>query len=383
MRVLLGPRIRPGSVRPAVFGNSAGDPPPEFPAWRQGQAVGEWREIANSSLSSVAPTHNPNNKPLVWRIAPWCGLAVDTTRNVVWSLANGGHNDYHGNEVYRLDLSQNAPVWQEWFPSDPTLPTQYDAARYPSGRPASCHTYYSQHYIPFRDRVVRFGALAVATSGNSFRVLDGWIPTVAQGESGWEDPSTYPDIPALGTIPPPTCCDPDTGDVYLFRANYEVLRWSRASNTWQGVNNGFPPAVFEDRPCAYDTARDRILVFSRPDNFAYTFDPATGQFTLRTLSGSDASAISGSSSGAGMVYVPAIDTYLYRRGAAGGAVYAINPATFEVTQLSTTGGSGVPATDTISGNPENVYTKWLYVPAYGGIFYYPRHSANCWFLRVH
>lgn len=110
MRVLLGPRPRPGRVVHVRGASQPGSGGP-LPAWRQGQAVGEWRQLSGTSLSSVTPTNNPNNKPLAMRIDPWCGLAVDTTRNVVWSLASGGHDDYHGNEVYRLDLSADAPAW--------------------------------------------------------------------------------------------------------------------------------------------------------------------------------------------------------------------------------------------------------------------------------
>lgn len=84
---------------------------------------------------------------------------------------------------------------------------------------------------------------------------------------------------------------------------------------------------------------------------------------------------------AGMVYVPALDAYLFRRGAAGGAVYRIDAGTFETTALSTTGGSGVPVAP--AGIVENVYTKWLYVPDYGGCIYLPGTSNNAWFLRVH
>lgn len=229
---------------------------------------------------------------------------------------------------------------------------------------------------------MRFGALAPSSIGGVFSVLDGWNPTVSQGAVGWEASTTYPDIPSINTVPPATCCDPDTGDVYVIDANYYVYKWTRSTNTWSNVEQQYPPDTFRDRPSAYDTTRDRILGFVT-GNAAYTFDPATGLFTSRTLTGADASAISSSSTGAGMVYVPALDAYLYRRGAAGGTVYVIDASTFAVSQFSTTGGSGIPAVAAISGNPENVYTKWLYVPDYGGIFYYPSHAANCWFLRVH
>lgn len=384
MRVLSGPRLRLGAgvrVRAsrARGGSSSGGG--SYPAWRAGQAVNEWREISGSNLSAVTPTNNPNNKTLTYRMDAWSGLALDHTRNVIWSLANGGHDDYHGNEVYKLDLSVDSPAWVEWFPSDASLSAPYNAARYPSGRPASCHTYYCQQYIAQRDRVIRFGATAASTIGNSFGAVDGWNPTVAQGSNGWDDSSTYPDVPSIDLTAWAVAQNPDTGDVYVFMSNQHVSKWTQATNTWSTVSSGWPPYGFDDRPAAYDTARNHILCFANGGGGAHTFDPATGLFTARTLTGADAASVTGASSGAGMVYVPALDAYLFRRGAVGGAVYRIDANTFETTALSTTGGSGVPVAP--AGLLENVYTKWLYVPDYGGCIYLPGTNNNAWFLRVH
>lgn len=373
----------------AAFGAGAADspppPPPSVPAWRSGQAVNEWREISGSNLSAVTPTNNPNNKQLNMRMDPWCGLGFDRTRNVVWSLANGGHDDYHGNEVYKLDISVDAPAWVEWFPSDASLSTPYNAARYPSGRPASAHTYYCHQYIAQRDRVIRFGATAASSIGNSFGAVDGWNPTLAQGVNGWDSSSTYPDIPSPDLTEWAVAQDPDTGDVYVFMSNQRVSKWTQASNTWSTVSNGFPPDAFNGRPAAYDTTRDRILCFTYTGGAGgvYTFDPGTGLFTQRTLGGADAAAVTGASSGAGMIYVPALDAYLFRKRAAGATVHRIDAGTFEVTALSTTGGASVPAAPDQSGSNENVYTRWMYVPDYSGVLYVPAPASNAWFLRVH
>ena len=163
-------------------------------------------------------------------------------------------------------------------------------------------------------------------------------------------------------------------------SNQRVSKWTQSTNTWSTVSSGFPPDAFNGRPAAYDTSRDRILCFANGGG-AYTFDPATGAFTARTLTGAAASSVTGASTGAGMVYVAALDAYLFRRGAAGGAVYSINASTFEVTSLSTTGGASVPVAP--QSIVENVYTKWLYVPTYGGCVYIAGTNANAWFLRLH
>jgi hypothetical protein len=55
----------------------------------------------------------------------------------------------------------------------------------------------------------------------------------------------------------------------------------------------------------------------------------------------------------------------------------IDPDTFAVTQLATTGGGSVPST--LNGP----YNKFLYVPRLGGAVYVPSYSGNAWFLRLH
>jgi hypothetical protein len=369
-----------------VFGAfRASLPPPVLPLWRQGQTVNEWRELSSSSLSLVTPTYNPNSKPLNSRLDTWCGLGIDTSRNAIWSLANGGHDDWNGNEVYKFDLTANAPAWVEWLAGDSSLSSPHNAARYPSGRPSSCHTYFCNAYVPQRDRVIRFGATAAATVGNTFPAVDGWSPSVAQGVNGWDASSAYPDVTGADLTEWPVAVDPATGNVFVFMTNNSVRRWQESSNTWSEVNVGFPPASFIARPAAYDTTRDRILVWaSSSGNAPYTFDPATGTFTSRTLTGAAASAVLAMTVGPGMVYVPAIDAYLVRRGRiSGGTVYRVDASTFEATELSTTGGGSIPTTPDISGSPENVYGKWLYCPDYGCVIYVVGAATNVWALRVH
>lgn len=84
----------------------------------------------------------------------------------------------------------------------------------------------------------------------------------------------------------------------------------------------------------------------------------------------------------GLVYVPPIDKFLARANAAGSKVYAIDPATFAVTYLETTGGSSVPS-GVVHTNEEAVYNRWLYIPALGGIVYFPAAKSNAWFLRLY
>jgi hypothetical protein len=137
--------------------------------------------------------------------------------------------------------------------------------------------------------------------------------------------------------------------------------------------SGTPPVGFYAQS-AFDTARNRIFVLSSQDHHIYTLGD---KWSTVTIGGANQGNVKVSS--AGMVYVPALDLFLLRKGGSGGTIYQINPGTFEATTYLTTGGASIPAVE--GGN--DTYNKFLYVPRLGGAVYVPRYSGNAWFLRLH
>lgn len=355
------------------------------PTWRQGLAVNQWVQISGSAMSSTPPTVNPGGSyGESARMDAWCGFCIDTRSSTVWSLANGGHTDYYGNEVLKFDLSANSPTWVEVRASDSAGAVTSNSTHYTTGRPASSHTYYTKTFIEARNRAMRFGVGAVATSGNPHKAVDGFDCTVAQGVNGWDAAGTYPSLPGSGTMysGEAICKNTNTEDVYFFYNNQTVWRWNQTSNTWTQINNGWPDIAPVDTAVAFDSNRNRVFLLRPDTGNHHTFDPATGLFTSRTLTGT-VSAINAANVGIGMIYEPTLDAYLVRLRAAGGTVYSINASTFAVTAMTTTGGTTIPATANISGTPENVYTRFLYCPELSGVVYFPHYSANAWFLRTH
>lgn len=81
--------------------------------------------------------------------------------------------------------------------------------------------------------------------------------------------------------------------------------------------------------------------------------------------------------GNALVYDPLLDVFLYRTPDAGGAVYRINPQTFSVDTLTTTGGTQLLA------STNGVWTRFLYAPQLKGIVYVPTYSDGIWFLRTY
>lgn len=352
-------------------------PSPGEPLWRQGQAVNAWREIDGSSLSLCPPTVNPGGMtgPSA-KLDAWNGLSIDSRSSTVYAAGNGGHGDYLGNEVNCISLDDDEPAWIEFYRSSSGFDTPNSGPRYSDGTPVSIHGYWSQQFIESRNMAMRFGLGGGSTDGGSPDNIDGFDITVGVGNDGW---SALEDFPSWIAYTPDTsiCKDPTTEDVYCFYANYGVYKWTNATNQVSAVNNGYPPDTMGQAAAVFDPLRSHIFLAN--DRGAWTFDPSTGVFTGRTLSGPAAAGVMTGQNG--IVYEPELDRYLILHivGANNVAVYVVHPTTFECTVLSTTGGSPPAGTS----GAQQPYSKFLYVPKHAGCIWFPLYAENGWFLRTH
>jgi hypothetical protein len=344
-----------------------------MPSWRQGQAVGEWREVSGTALSS-APVSVQTHPTLgstgpVSKVIAWNGFAVDTRDSSIYSAANGGHMDYAGNEVNRLRLSDNAPSWSEPRAATPTSQVRSNTSHYADGRPSARHTYYGSVVNEQRSRVMLFSGARWGDGGSLFN-LDGY--NIGAGD--WDTARTYSDGPS-STLGPyngwATVGHQASGDIYAV-ANYSVLRWSNASNSWARLSN--TPMYGQYAASAVDTRRNRILVVGGNGNDHGYYDIASNTAANVTFSGSAAGSLSGD--GNGLVYDPLLDAYLLRKDGAGGTVYRINAQTFAVDTLPVSNGAAVPA------STNGVWTRFLYVPKLKGVVYFPSYGSGAWFLRT-
>lgn len=80
--------------------------------------------------------------------------------------------------------------------------------------------------------------------------------------------------------------------------------------------------------------------------------------------------------GNGMIYEPILDKYLFTKGSTNPVIYRIDPETFYVDTLTSTGGAAIPSTT------NGVWTRFLFVPQLKGIVYFPTYDGNFWFLRT-
>jgi hypothetical protein len=345
-----------------------------MPTWRQGLAVGQWTQIANTALSSApmaVQTYpqlgatGPDSK-----VIAWTGFSIDTRDSSVYSAANGGHNDYAGNEVNRIRLSDNIPAWTEPRAATPASTVVASSSYYADGRPTSRHSYYGSVFNEVRNRAMTF---AGSQYGNGYLTMtvDGFSPTAGD----WDAAGTYPGVPsAFGAGQGcAVASERSTGNVYTF-CGWSIDRWNSGSNTWTkmiGSSGIYGVAA----AAAFDTRRNRILVVGGSNNEHSVYDVATSTVQIVSFTGPGAGVLSGT--GNGMVYDPLLDAYLYRTGQAGATVYRINAQSLTVDTLPTSSGSSPPA------STNGVWTRFLYVPQLKGVAYIPAYPGGVWFLRTY
>lgn len=352
-----------------------------WPAWRKALARWEWKQIPGSDLSSVVP--NPRVPgSLSARIDAWNGLAADTRNNRLYSAANGGHADYSGNEVVELDLASAAPAWRMLrapTPAESIVASDYNkriyADYYLDGRPASTHTYYALQFIASRNAIFKFGAGSLWGTGNE----SNWkTDAFSLASSDWYGAGAWPDIMDShgGNIATPVCKNPQTEEVYVATPG-NLRRFDPASGSYATLAS-WPEnssAVYA-RACAVDPVRNRVVFFGdvyRMPTGGLVYNVATNSMSRIDFTGS-ASDITAQAYHYAW-YEAKIGRFLLKT-TSGDKVYSIDPDSFVVAQISTTGGTSMP--DAANG----VQTRWQRLPNLGGYAYYPRSGSGVWFLAV-
>ncbi|MGH7178220.1 MAG: hypothetical protein ACREJC_12640 [Tepidisphaeraceae bacterium] len=288
-------------------------------------------------------------------------MGFDTRDSTLYCVANGGHWDYSGNEVDAIRLSADAPQWVERLAPSSNVGGG-NQFYYPDGRPSSRHTYYTEHCIEARNRVMTFGAPSIWGDGGGGPVVDGWNMITSQ----YDPAGTYPSAPFIPTAGAAACKDPATENVYVLSPNAQLMRWNQAANTWTTISNYWETSGYV-AASACDTTRNRIL-----------WVDIGGAGWLLNLSDNSSQSVGGLVGGGahGMVYVPELDAYLLRQDGSGSTVFRINASTFAVNSSPVTGGSGIQSSE------NGVYNRFVYAPRLGGVVYCAAYNGNIWFLRT-
>jgi hypothetical protein len=403
-----------------------------LPAWRRNQAIGEIREISGTKMNPSLPNVNIVEDLVGWdhdianpiggrysnRLDGYCGWTFDERRSTGWTAAAGGHGDYWGNEMANIDLRKDRPTWFLYHPGSngPVLdyassnePAPAWRTRYADGLPASRHTYAMTQFLGRHNRAVTTGG-SISSPGTPFQDTDGFDVDAGVGVNGWSELYAYPGGqggvgPATwsggGAIIAATCVkDPRTEKIYTFsHTRLHILTPSVTGPipgvAGSGATYSYLPLSWDsaysyaEGAAAVDTKRNKILWThgyglnskSKP----YTFDLTSGTLDAQhTYTGSAAAALATVPSSCGVVYEPFLDRYLLRGPDAGAAIYVIHPETFDVSLLTTSGATDIPAqAGSGAEGYTGVYNKWAYVPHLRGVVYVVGAGFNLRFIRTH
>lgn len=354
-----------------------------LPAWMSGKAVGEWFQISGTELagSAGAPgsTSGDTASSAAKRVYAYCGMAVKDSE--LWLLANGGHNDYSGNEVSSIDLAQDTPAWELRASKSPTPAA--DVRYYADGKPSARHTYWYNHWVPQRNRLMMFGnRFAWGTPVSFSDQVDGFNPDTDtwDAEGTWAAGSGYC-----------TCVDPTTGNAYA--GGTSLVKWTQATDSWGTVATYGSSQVYGQ--LAFDATRNQLFNLAIGDAFgygggvvtAYKIDPSTGARTAITFNASagktafDALAAANGALTPALSYNADLDVFYYYNGwgASNRArIFVITPNSGAVWDIAVLPVSGVTPVESLNG----VMNKFQYVSALRGCVLLAQGVQDIYFIRT-
>ena len=350
-----------------------------LPTWRQGMAIGQWKQLASADISQVTPTVVPGGiTGYRARIEAWNGFAADVVNNVLYLGATGGHTDYAGNEVYTLDLNLATPQWVIRQQPSPASAYLDDKPYYSDGRPTSTHTYYTAWFIEQRAKFFKFsgGATWGPTGGGGTPHIDSWDPVT----NAWDAAGTNPDMGLSPTVESPTAKNFLTGDVYQLLFNDHLYRWNQQTNSVTDLGDaeagGHTFYDFNKSPSVVDTKNNRLLFLSDVAHAgaARVYNLSAKTWASQNITGPAASEVSKAES-QGMAYFDSCADKIVYKSTSGGMVYLVDPTTLNATILPTSGAA-------IPDPPTGVHTLFQYLPKLGGYAYQPTHGSKLYFLAT-
>lgn len=369
------------------------------PAWLQGKKVLEWVAIASTRqidsplvLSDLvaAGLTDGNWRDVGYGTNPLTGTftfsggALRRTDSMLMSFGGGGRT-WGGNEVRALPLQADAP---RWFclvkPSKAsgvwTNASNSRAFYNPDGTPVSRHSYCQAHHNAQRNELMVYGCGPVwpIDQGKGWQVDA--VPLATGGP--WYPAGHYaPMSNAVGGYEGNWVAhDAVTGDAYV-PSSHRIQLWSNATGAPGAIliDTGW---VDVDRGCALiDSKRKRLVrVGPRPNMGASQmgyFDLAASPVTYRDVT---TSMPLDRASGAGFVHDTVLDKYLYFPDQ--GVIYAIDPVSFAVSPLATTGTAPVPSGAGVNGGETAIMTRMQHVPNLRGVVIAQAWDKPVYFLRT-
>ena len=195
-----------------------------WPAWRLAMTPNTWAAIG-TTLASIDSEDNAginNSYPsnAIWHatvgqaaiINAWCGGCYDSANDVLWLPLGGGHNDYAGNEPYKIDISAESPAWE--MVRNPSgaignLITLDDGQEttgiYSDGRPRAIHSYNKPCYVPGVGPVITVQGGTYKVGGSANGTLKPIVINETTGEGTFKTAGTMSNVDTSGSG---SCYDP-------------------------------------------------------------------------------------------------------------------------------------------------------------------------------
>lgn len=378
------------------------------PAWLASAPVGQWSTIAGSALGSSSALYAwPGTVPGTQAslVDAWGGWAVDYDTNRLW-VQGGGHSDYGGNEIYKIDLKADAPRWSLARAPTPLaqmtgyIDTNQHSKWNSDGTPVASHIYWNAQYI--NGKILRSGFFSDFGSALSGRLA--FVPNNEAYLHGFDTVSgTWDAYNAHALIPNYQSSDISSGGIgygpvvtdgtyyYAVMLNRSVMqtqlvRYDPVANTWTGIgpDQGAYIVAWASGSflgSIYDSSRNEMVVIGeQTDTFVRRFNLATGVVTNSTKTGiAFATASAWDSSYTGICYDSKRDKYYMYSGKAvtDKLLYQCDPASSYA--ISTVAGTGTPSATT---GPAGINSRFKYFPEYDCIIMQPTHADPLYVLRL-
>lgn len=366
-----------------------------LPSWVSSAVSGRWGTVpVAAALSTLDPKLNPALNPDYpaspeWYgstgfgslVTTWCGACFNAAADELWLPLGGGHNDYGGNEPYKLSLNQETPAWTMVRPPSGAIGNllttndgQEASGVYSDGQPRSIHSYNKPVWVPGVGPYI-------AAQGNA------WY----SGQAGTNKPIAIDPVTGLGTMKTACpaslayrlnagCFDPTRGTQGSIwtrsSGTAKMQRYDVAADTWS-VDLGSSSSPTNYVGMVYMAEHDCILI-SAGDGWR-VFDCQTYAYTTPTFSGSSSLDVGSCQpiwiDGKGYAWNNAANTTQVTRLTPGA-----NPRTdtWTVDALTVDGGNAVTPTARVT---DGTYGRFWYSPNLGLFCLMNSVSGSIYFFK--